>query len=138
MVLKEFVLPKNASEKMKAKALEMFDLRGEIFNQVDHPKIAKVFYYFVENQHHYEVIEYNSGMDFRKFVMQRGPQVERFCAKIGRGNVQNQLTYLHSQTPTRNHCDLAPDNILLLMSPALIVGRLTASRFRILCRQEKV
>ena len=78
VVVKEFVLPKNASEKMKAKALEMFDREAKFLTKLDHPKIAKVFDHFVENQHHYEVIEYNSGMDFRKFVMERGPQVEGF------------------------------------------------------------
>jgi tRNA A-37 threonylcarbamoyl transferase component Bud32 len=120
VVVKEAVIPKNASEKAKQKALELFDREAQILAGLDHPKIAKVLDHFVENEHHYEVIEFNSGMDLRRFVGERGPQPEDFVRKWGE-QISEIVTYLHSQNPPVIHRDLTPDNILLQMNADLML-----------------
>lgn len=120
VVIKEAVVPKNADEQLKAKALEMFNREALLLSKLDHPNIAKVLDHFIENEHHYEVIEFIDGLDLRRFVKERGPQPEEFVLNWGR-QICEILIYLHSQTPPIVHRDLTPDNLVLSVDVGLVL-----------------
>lgn len=120
IIVKEAVIPKNSSEELKEKAIELFKREALLLSKLDHPHIAKVLDHFVENDHHYEVIEYIDGLDLRRFVKERGAQrgdfilnwVEQIC---------EILVYLHSQDPPIVHRDLTPDNLVLRVDGQLVL-----------------
>lgn len=78
IIVKEAVIPKNSPQALKDKAIELFTREALLLSKLDHPNIAKVFDHFVENEHHYEILEYIDGLDLRRFVIERGPQPEDF------------------------------------------------------------
>ncbi len=120
IIVKEAVIPKNASEALKAKAVELFNREAQLLSQLDHPHIAKVYDHFVENEHHYEVLEYIDGLDLRRFVKERGPQPEDFVLNWAE-QICQILVYLHSQKPPIIHRDLTPDNLVLRVDGQLVL-----------------
>ena len=120
VVIKEAVVPKHGDEKLKAKALEMFNREALLLSRLDHPNIAKVLDYFIENEHHYEVLEFIDGLDLRRFVKDRGPQREEFVLNWAR-QICEVLIYLHSQAPPIVHRDLTPDNLVLSVNVGLVL-----------------
>ena len=98
----------------------MFNREALLLSKLDHPNIAKVLDYFVENEHHYEVIEYIDGMDLRRFVKDRGPQPEEFILNWAR-QICEILIYLHTQAPPIVHRDLTPDNLVLSVNVGLVL-----------------
>lgn len=120
IVIKEAVIPKNSSEALKAKAIELFNREAQFLSKLDHPYIAKVFDHFVENEHHYEVLEFIDGLDLRRFVKERGPQPEDFVLNWAE-QICEILVYLHSQDPPVIHRDLTPDNLVLRVDGQLIL-----------------
>lgn len=120
IIVKEAVIPKNASESLKAKAIELFNREAFLLSKLNHPNIAKVFDHFVENEHHYEVIEFIDGLDLRRFVKERGPQPEDFVLNWAQ-QICEILVYLHSQDPPIVHRDLTPDNLVLRVDGQLVL-----------------
>ena len=120
VVIKEAVVPRNADEHLKVKALEMFNREALLLSKLDHPNIAKVLDYFIENEHHYEVLEFIDGMDLRRFVKDRGPQPEEFVLNWAR-QICEVLIYLHTQAPPIVHRDLTPDNLVLSVNVGLVL-----------------
>ncbi|MBS1954211.1 MAG: serine/threonine protein kinase [Cyanobacteria bacterium SZAS-4] len=120
IIVKEAVIPKNASEALKTKAIELFNREALLLSKLEHPNIAKVFDHFVENEHHYEVLEYIDGLDLRRFVKERGPQPEDFVLNWAE-QICEILVYLHSQTPPIIHRDLTPDNLVLRVDGQLVL-----------------
>lgn len=120
IIVKEAVIPKNANEQLKAKAIEMFNREALLLSKLDHPHIAKVLDHFVENEHHYELIEYIDGLDLRRFVKERGPQPEDFVLNWAE-QICELIVYLHSQDPPIIHRDLTPDNLVLRVDGQLVL-----------------
>jgi tRNA A-37 threonylcarbamoyl transferase component Bud32 len=120
IIIKEAVIPKNASEALRAKAIELFTREALFLTQLDHPHIAKVFDHFVESEHHYEVLEFIDGLDLRRFVKERGPQPEDFVLNWAE-QICEILVYLHSQDPPVIHRDLTPDNLVLRVDGQLVL-----------------
>ena len=120
IIVKEAVIPKNSPEALKAKAIELFNREALFLSKLDHPNIAKVFDHFVENEHHYEIIEYIDGLDLRRFVKERGPQPEDFVLNWAE-QICKILVYLHSQEPPVIHRDLTPDNLVLRVDGQLVL-----------------
>jgi len=120
IIVKEAVIPKNASEALKEKAIEMFKREAMFLSQLDHPNIAKVLDHFVENEHHYEVLEFIDGLDLRRFVKERGPQPEDFVLNWAE-QICELVVYLHSQDPPIIHRDLTPDNLVLRVDGQLVL-----------------
>ncbi len=119
IIVKEAVIPKNASEALKTKAIELFTREALLLTKLDHPHIAKVFDHFVESEHHYEVLEFIDGLDLRRFVKERGPQPEDFVLNWAE-QICEILVYLHSQNPPIIHRDLTPDNLVLRVDGQLV------------------
>ncbi|HEY9788088.1 MAG TPA: serine/threonine-protein kinase [Candidatus Obscuribacterales bacterium] len=111
VVLKEFI-PAYVSNEARKKALELFQREARLLTKVDHPDIAKVHDYFIEDERHYLVLEHIRGEDLRRIVQRRGPQREfrtlRLCRQIA-----ELLEYLHSRKPAIIHRDLTPENLVL-------------------------
>lgn len=120
IIVKEAVIPSNSSEALRTKALELFNREALLLSRLDHPHIAKVLDHFVENEHHYEVIEYIDGLDMRRFVKERGPQPVDFVLNWAQ-QICEILVYLHSQTPPVIHRDLTPDNLVLKVDGQLVL-----------------
>jgi tRNA A-37 threonylcarbamoyl transferase component Bud32 len=120
IIVKEAVIPKNAPDALRAKAIELFTREALLLTKLDHPHIAKVFDHFVENEHHYEVLEFIDGLDLRRFVKERGPQPEDFVLNWAE-QICEILVYLHSQDPPIIHRDLTPDNLVLRVDGQLIL-----------------
>lgn len=120
IIVKEAVIPKNSSESLKAKAIELFNREALFLSKLNHPNIAKVLDHFVENDHHYEVIEFIDGLDLRRFVKERGPQPEDFVLNWAQ-QICEILIYLHSQDPPIIHRDLTPDNLVLRVDGQLVL-----------------
>lgn len=111
-VLKEAVLPEDASATVKAKASELFAREAELLQKVDHPNIVKVMKYFVEGGRNYMLMEYVPGQDLRQFIKQNGAQRETIVVDWGI-QIVNIMKYLHELDPPIIHRDLTPDNLVL-------------------------
>ena len=120
IIVKEAVIPKNANAELKAKAIELFNREAMFLSKLDHPHIAKVFDHFVENDHHYEIIEFIDGLDLRRFVKERGPQPDDFVLSWAE-QICEILVYLHSQNPPVIHRDLTPDNLVLRVDGQVVL-----------------
>lgn len=112
VVVKEAVIPANADEQSRAKALEMFEREARFLVKLDHPQIARVYDHFQEDGRNYLVLDYIRGQDLRQLVKQNGAQPEEKV--IGWGvQIADILHYLHQQSPPMVHRDLTPDNLVL-------------------------
>ncbi|MBX9941082.1 MAG: serine/threonine protein kinase [Candidatus Obscuribacterales bacterium] len=120
IIVKEAVIPINSPTELREKALELFNREALLLSKLDHPKIAKVLDHFVENDHHFEVIEYIDGLDLRRFVKERGPQRAEFVLNWAE-QIAEILDYLHTQEPPIIHRDLTPDNLVLKVDGRLVL-----------------
>jgi serine/threonine-protein kinase len=112
VVVKEAVVPANANEALKAKALEMFNREAAILCSLDHPRIARVLDHFVERGRNYLVLKHIKGKDLRRFVKEDGAQAEAGVVRWAL-EAAKLLEYLHGLQPPVVHRDLTPDNLLL-------------------------
>lgn len=112
VILKEAVVPLNADETSKAKALEMFTREAHILQELSHPNIARVLDHFVENDRNYLVLEHINGLDLRAYIKEHGPQAERLIMRWAL-EIADVVQYLHDQKPPIVHRDVTPDNIVL-------------------------
>ncbi len=112
VVLKEAVLPGSGSVEAKLQAEKSLARESQLLSLLDHPNIAKVYDYFVEDGRHYLQLEYISGADLRQYVKQNGPpSVNDVLAWAV--TIADILAYLHGQNPPVIHKDLTPDNLVL-------------------------
>ncbi len=112
VVVKEAVIPANADEQSRAKALEMFEREARFLVKLEHPQIARVYDHFQEDGRNYLVLDYIRGQDLRQLVKQNGAQAEEKV--VGWGvQIADIMDYLHTQSPPMVHRDLTPDNLVL-------------------------
>ena len=111
-VLKESVVPADASAELREKAEEMFAREARFLMRLDHPHVVKVLDHFVEKGRNYLRLEYVNGPDLRQYVKMNGPQAEQQVIAWAK-KLAEVLAYLHSQSPPIIHRDLSPDNIVL-------------------------
>lgn len=111
-VLKEAVIPLNSNEASKEKAMELFAREAKILMGLEHPRIAGVRDYFIEQGHHYLALEYIDGIDLRRYVRERGPQSEAVVLRWA-SEIAQILAYLHGLNPAIIHRDITPDNLML-------------------------
>lgn len=112
VVLKEAVLPESADDRTRSKCLELFEREAQLLARIDHPSIASVYDYFVEDQRHYLVLEYIEGRNLRTFVNEFGAQNEK-TVSVWADEIAEAMFYLHSLTPPIVHRDLTPDNMIV-------------------------
>lgn len=112
VVLKEAVLPESADDQTRKKCLELFQREAQLLARINHPRIASVYDYFVEDQRHYLVLEYVEGRNLRTFINEFGAQPEK-TVSVWADQIAEALEYLHSLTPPVVHRDLTPDNLMV-------------------------
>ncbi len=112
VVLKESVVPDSQNESVQAKARELFAREALMLRNLDHPGIAKVYDYFVEDDRSYIVMEYVNGINMRELIVKQGPQAEANVIKWSLA-IADILTYLHEQSPPVVHRDVTPDNLVM-------------------------
>jgi tRNA A-37 threonylcarbamoyl transferase component Bud32 len=112
VVLKEAVIPEDATQSMQDKAKEMFEREASLLMKLDNPGIVHVLDCFVESGRNYMLLEYVNGSDLRQLVKQNGPQNETQVLEWAI-QIANTLKYMHEREPPIIHRDLTPDNIVL-------------------------
>jgi tRNA A-37 threonylcarbamoyl transferase component Bud32 len=120
VILKEAVLPESADDQTRTKCVELFEREAQLLSRIDHPRIASVYDFFVENQRHYMVLEYIEGKNLRTFINDYGPQPENKVAIWG-DEIVDILEYLHSLSPPVIHRDLTPDNMIISRDGSITV-----------------
>jgi tRNA A-37 threonylcarbamoyl transferase component Bud32 len=112
VVIKEAVVPANADQTSKDKALEMFNREAKFLVTLDHPRIAHVLDHFMEAGRNYLTLEYIEGKDLRTYVKENGPVLEQVAVRWA-VQIAELLAYLHELQPPIIHRDLTPDNLVL-------------------------
>lgn len=112
VVIKEAVVPQNADEASKEKALEMFQREAQFLVQLKHPRIATVYDHFVEKGRNYLILQYIEGKDLRSYVKENGPVPEEVVSRWA-AEISDILSYLHTLDTPIIHRDLTPDNLVL-------------------------
>lgn len=120
VVLKEAIVPANADAQTRIKAQEHFMREAEILIELEHPHIAKVLAYLVDDGRDYMMLEYVPGPDLRQYVKQHGLQAESVVADWAL-KIADIIKYLHQQEPPIIHRDLTPDNLVLNKDGSLVL-----------------
>lgn len=111
VVVKEAVIPGNADQASRDKALELFKREAMFLVKLNHPQIAKVYDYFFEEGRYYLTLEYLRGQDLRQLIKQNGAQPEENVL-LWAQQIASILEYLHAQSPPIIHRDVTPDNLV--------------------------
>ncbi len=112
VILKEAVIPSDQDETLKAKAIEMFAREAKLLAALEHPRIARVLDYFLEEGRNYILMQRVTGQTIRQLVSQQGPQPEPVVLGWAK-EISAILAYLHEQNPPIIHRDLTPENLIL-------------------------
>ncbi len=119
-ILKEAVVPPTAKEDLKNKAYTHFERESVLLAGLDHPQIAKVLDYFIEEGRQYMILQRISGANLRMYIRDKGA-VSRKQALKWLSELAKIISYLHSQQPPIVHRDLTPENLILDMTGSLVL-----------------
>ncbi len=112
VVLKESVFSGSRDTEKFKKAVELFEREAQLLTTISHPRIVKIFDYFVEDNRHYLLLEHIKGKTLRNFVGQHGAVSERTIIEWGLQMAQI-LHFLHHLEPPIIHRDFTPDNVII-------------------------
>lgn len=111
-VLKESVVPFSSEDAARKVALDLFKREAQLLARIDHPRIARIYDFFIEDDHHFLLMEFLEGRNLRQYVQEHGPQKETISI-IWAKQIADILTYLHEMEPPILHRDLTPDNLIV-------------------------
>lgn len=111
VVLKEFVLPAEASLRVSKRAFEMIEKEAELLSKVSHPRVVGMLDLFVDDQRAYMVLERVPGRNLRQLVKERGSVGERDVLELAL-QMCEILKHLHGLDPPVIHRDFTPDNLI--------------------------
>ncbi len=117
-VLKEAVVPDNM--KLKEKAREMFAREALLLKKINHPNIANVYDYFVDNGRDYLLLDFVPGNTLRQQLAQYGPIEEKEALEYTLDLIA-LVSYLHDLNPPIIHRDLSPDNLVLKEDGSIVL-----------------
>lgn len=112
VVLKEFVLPAEASLRVSKRAFEAIEKESELLAQVSHPRIVALLDLFVDDQRAYMVLERVPGRNLRQVVADTGTIGEKDLIELSL-QMCDVLKHLHTLSPAVIHRDFTPDNLIL-------------------------
>jgi len=110
-VLKESVFPDARNKAARVKARELFGREARILAKCNHPQIARVYDYFIDNDRDYLVLQHIPGLTMGQLVRRRGKAREAEVLSWA-SEILDILNYLHSMEPVVIHRDLTPDNLI--------------------------
>jgi tRNA A-37 threonylcarbamoyl transferase component Bud32 len=119
-ILKEAVFPPGISAEVRLKATEQFDREVVLLAGLDHPQIAKVLDYFVENGRQYMTLERIAGPNLRSYIKDRGAVSEAQTLKWAH-ELAKIIIYLHDRDPAIIHRDITPENLVIDMKGSLVL-----------------
>lgn len=125
VVIKEFILP--ANDRGLKKATDALVKEVAILRRIRHPKIVRLYDFFIEDMRGYLVIEFIDGVTLRQLVDKYGPLAEKRVAEVT-VSLCEALSYLHELDPPIIHGDVTPDNIMLENSGGIKVMDFDASQ----------
>jgi hypothetical protein len=111
VVLKEFVLPAEASLRVSRRAFESIEKEAELLSKVSHPRVVGLLDLFVDDQRAYMVLERVPGKNLRQVIKERGSIGERDLIKLAL-QMCEILKHLHGLDPPVIHRDFTPDNLI--------------------------
>lgn len=111
VIIKESVLVDTSGSGETEKAQLMFAREAHLLAKLNHPQIARMRDYFVEQGRHYVVLDYLPGDDLKKIVKAGGSQSEEQVLRWAL-EIAQILQYLHDCKPPVVHRDLTPDNLV--------------------------
>lgn len=120
LVLKEAVIPKEADPQLREQSITMLEREARYLSQLNHPGLARVFDYFVEDDRHYLLMEYIKGTDLRRYIKENGAIQAREVIDWS-AQIAAILSYLHEQDPPIVHRDISADNIILRENDTLAI-----------------
>lgn len=101
------------SPRDREKTINNFLREAEILFNLQHPALAKVHKFFVEDRKHYLVMEYVAGQNLEDVMMQAGRPLEWERVVEWGIALCDVFTYLHEQRPPIIYRDLKPPNVML-------------------------
>lgn len=110
VVIKEFILPSN--ERGLRKATDALVKEVAILRRITHPRIVRLYDFFIEDMRGYFAIEFIDGVTLRQLVEDSGTLDDALAAKIAIA-ICEALTYLHELSPAIIHGDVTPDNVMV-------------------------
>lgn len=113
VVLKEFVLPAEASLQVSKRAFDRIEREAGLLKRLSHPQIVQLLDLFVDDHRAYLVLEHVPGRSLRQIVKDSGPLREADVVTIGI-QMAAVLDHLHKQEPSIIHRDFTPENIILM------------------------
>lgn len=112
VIIKESVLPLDTDDRTRKKAKELFEREGRLLARLDHPQIAKVMDFFVEDGRDYIVLQYVPGESLRQRLRSSKLPSHKEVVRWAR-QIAEILSHLHGLEPPVIHRDLTPDNLLV-------------------------
>ncbi|HNB24335.1 MAG TPA: serine/threonine-protein kinase [Candidatus Melainabacteria bacterium] len=110
VVIKEFILPNN--DRGLQKATDALVKEVAILRRISHPRIVRLYDFFIEDMRGYFAIEFIDGLTLRQLVEDSGPLDDASAANVAIA-VCDALTYLHELNPAIIHGDVTPDNVMV-------------------------
>lgn len=111
-IVKEAIVPESTEPQAASEIERLFKREAELLAKLDHPRIVKVYDYFVEDGRHYLLMPFIEGSNLRAVVISRGKCSES-ALLFWALEIAELIDYLHSQAPPIVHRDLTPDNFIL-------------------------
>lgn len=112
VVLKESVFSGSRDNDKFKKAVELFEREATLLTTISHPRIVKIYDYFVEDNRHYLLLGHIKGKTLRNFIAKHGAVSERTIIEWGLQMAQI-LHFLHHLEPPIVHRDFTPDNVII-------------------------
>ena len=107
------VRPATRSEKQYEKFKQKFlDEARTIYKFRGHPNIVEVRHLFCENGTAYYTMEYLEGTDLDKFLEAQGGRISWAALRPIVAQAVSALKLIHEENTV--HCDISPDNLLLV------------------------
>ncbi len=113
VVLKEFVLPAEASLQVSKRAFDRIEREAGLLSRLSHPQIVRLLDLFVDDHRAYLVLEHVPGRSLRQIVRENGPLREADVVTMAL-QMTVVLDHLHKQEPSVIHRDFTPENIILM------------------------
>ncbi len=111
-IVKEAIVPESTEPEAVKEIERLFKREAELLAKLDHPRIVKIYDYFVEEGRHYLLMPFVEGNNLRTVVASRGKCTAATTIFFA-SEIAELIAYLHSQSPPVVHRDLTPDNFIL-------------------------
>ena len=102
-----------------ARQIKLFTNEANALSLLSHPNIVQVYNTMITNSTKYIIMEYVEGITLKKHIDHRGALPEREVLYYA-SQILSALDYMHSKGIV--HCDIKPQNIILLQNGSIKVA----------------